>query len=128
MPKNLKAESCEAAVESALQNIDWCAEAEANNCYQGTENSEIEIEAEDGSNTLQETLDAIIENQQTIFTYLQQWFASTNQAISNIQINNSQVVEEPVVDENEQRRLEIQSQMEALQEQYSALQTEMASL
>ena len=61
MPKNLKAESCEAAVESALQNIDWCAEAEANNCYQGTENSEIEIEAEDGSNTLQETLDAIEE-------------------------------------------------------------------
>jgi hypothetical protein len=59
---------------------------------------------------------------------LQQWFASTNQAINNIQINNSQVVEEPVVDENEQRRLEIQSQMEALQEQYSALQTEMASL
>ena len=125
MPKNLKAESCEAAVESALQNIDLCAEAEANNCYQEAESSEMEIEWND---SFQQALENIVANQQIIYNYLQESFANTNQAINNIQINNSQVVEEPVIDENEQRRLEIQSQMEALQEQYSTLQNEMASL
>ena len=32
MPKNLKAESCDAVLETTLQEIDWCAAAEANEC------------------------------------------------------------------------------------------------
>ena len=37
MPKNLKAESCDAVLETTLQEIDWCAAAEANNCALTTE-------------------------------------------------------------------------------------------
>jgi hypothetical protein len=43
MPKNLKAESCDAALEAALENMDWCAMAQANNCT---------LESEDNSDSL----------------------------------------------------------------------------
>lgn len=127
LPNNIQPQSCESAVASALESVDWCAEAETNNCYQKDEESEVDVDVED-ENSLEKALETIMDNQQIIFNYLQEWFTSTNQAINNIQVNNSQEIEEPEIDENAQRKLEIQSQMEELQAQYSALQTEMASL
>ena len=38
MPKNLKAESCDAVVASTLETIDRCAAAEAQNCLIVEEN------------------------------------------------------------------------------------------
>jgi hypothetical protein len=66
-------------------------------------------------------LDNIITNQQIIYSYLQESFTNTNQAINNIQPNNSQDVEEPIIDEKEQQRLQLQAQIEALQNEMANL-------
>ena len=119
MPKNLKAESCDAVVASTLETIDRCAAAEANNCTpivvepDGTENLS-------GNTTrLQEPLSSIIANQEIIYSYLQESVASLNQSIANLQ--NSSVQETPVIDEKEQQRLELQAQIEALQNEMNNL-------
>ena len=125
LPKNIQVATCDPVVASALEGIDWCAAAEANDCYPAVEESEIETE---DNTQVQEALENIITNQQIIYSYIQDWFTRTNQAISDIQISGPRVVEQWVIDENEQKKLEIQSQMEALEAQYSALQTEMANL
>ena len=119
MPKNLKAESCDAVLESALENMDWCAMAQANNCT---------LESEDNSDSLswetarlQEPLSSIIANQEIIYNYLQESFANLNQTIDKLQNNNPQEVEEPVIDEKEQQRLQLQAQIEALQNEMNNL-------
>lgn len=119
MPKNLKAESCDAALETALENMDWCAMAQANNCA---------LESEDNSDSLswetarlQEPLSSIIANQEIIYNYLQESIDDLNRSIANLQNNNSQEVEEPVIDEKEQQRLQLQAQIEALQNEMNNL-------
>ena len=119
MPKNLKAESCDAALETALENMDWCAMAQANNCT---------LESEDNSDSLswetarlQEPLSSIIANQEIIYNYLQESIDDLNRSIANLQNNNPQEVEEPVIDEKEQQRLELQAQIEALQNEMNNL-------
>ena len=119
MPKNLKAESCDAALETALENMDWCAMAQANNCT---------LESEDNSDSLswetarlQEPLSSIIANQEIIYNYLQESIDDLNRSIANLQNNNSQEVEEPVIDEKEQQRLQLQAQIEALQNEMNNL-------
>ena len=109
MPKNLKAESCDTVLETALQNIDWCAAAEANECALTSEGMSWDTAQ------FQETLKDIVENQKIIFNYIQEGFDGTNKAISSLSSNNLIWAEEQVVDEKEQQRLELQAQIEALQ-------------
>jgi hypothetical protein len=120
MPKNLKAESCDAVLESALENMDWCAMAQANNCSVEAENSSNSLSGETAR--LQEPLSSIIANQEIIYNYLQESIADLNQSISGLQ-NTSNVasVEEPVVDEKELQRQQLQAQIEALQNEMSNL-------
>ena len=118
LPHNVQTKACEPVVASALEEIDWCAAAEANNCYPVIEESEIET----GDDTqVQEALENIITNQQIIYSYIQDWFNKTNQAISDIQISNPQTVETPVYDEREQQRLQLQAQIDALQNEMNNL-------
>ena len=110
MPKNLKAESCDAVLEATLQDIDRCAAAEANNCVLATGENVMTWSAAD----FQKALEDIVANQQVIYNYLQEWFDNTNKAIGNLS-NNPQEIQETVIDEKEQQRQELQAQIEALQ-------------
>jgi len=118
LPNNIQTATCEPVVASTLENVDWCAAAEANGCYLTIENEEIETWVD---NQVQETLDNIITNQQIIYSYLQESFANTNQTINNIQSNNLQEIAEPIIDEKEQQRLQLQAQIEALQNEMANL-------
>ena len=113
MPKNIQVSVCDWVVASALENIDWCAAAEANNCTPAVVES-------DNENDTELTLADVVANQQVIYSYLQESFADTNQAINSIQLNNIQS-EDTVVDEKEQQRLQIQAQIEALQNEMANL-------
>jgi len=120
LPHNVQTKVCEPIVTSALEEIDWCAAAEANNCYPVIEEDDIEAESLDTS--LQDSLQNILTNQQVIYNYLQESFANTNQAINSLSVSNiSQEVEEPVIDEREQQRLQLQAQIEALQNEMANL-------
>ena len=120
IPKNLQEKFCDPLLTSTIESIDWCAAAEANNCYPAIEDNEVEEPLDDIS--LQDSLQNIIANQQVIYSYLQESFASTNQAINSISLSNAaQSVEEPVIDEKEQQRLELQAQIEALQNEMANL-------
>ena len=122
MPKNLKAEACDVAVASAMEKIDWCAAAEDYNCYP-------EVKEEDDENSLwntawlQEPLSSIIANQEIIYNYIQESVASINQSIAELQNNSyvAPVIEEPIVDEREQQRLQLQAQIDALQNEMENL-------
>ena len=114
----MQTRACEPVVASALEDIDRCAAAEANDCYPEIE--EPEIDTEDDAQ-FKETLENIITNQQIIYTYLQESFANTNQTINNMQANSLQEVVEPVIDEKEQQRLQLQAQIEALQNEMASL-------
>ena len=120
MPKNLKAESCDAIVASTLETIDRCSAAEANGCSIETKENETE-DLSGETARLQEPLSSIIANQEIIYSYLQESVASLNQSIANLQNNNLQGVETPVIDEKEQQRLQLQAQIEALQAEMSNL-------
>ena len=120
LPNNIQTMACDPVVASAFENIDWCAAAENYNCAPTVE----ENESDDLWNTarLQEPLSSIIANQEIIYNYLQDSFASINQSISDLQ--NSYVshwADERLIDEKEAKRLEIQAQMEALQEELTNL-------
>ena len=118
LPENMQTRACEPVVASALEDIDRCAAAEANNCIPEVEDTKVET----WDNTeVQNALENIITNQQIIYSYLQESFTNTNQAINNIQPNNSQDVEEPIIDEKEQQRLQLQAQIEALQNEMANL-------
>ncbi len=118
MPKNIQTASCDPVVASAFENMDWCAAAETYNCYP------VESETDDLGNTarLQEPLSSVIANQEIIYSYLQDSFAKINQSIVDLQNNYAaQEVEEPVVDEQEAQRLQLQAQIAALQEELNNL-------
>ncbi len=117
MPKNLKAESCDAVLEATLQEIDRCAAAEANNCALATEENVMTWSAAE----FQKALEDIVANQQVIYNYIQEWFDNTNKAIGNLSNNNLQENVEPEIDEKEQQRLELQAQIEALQAEMESL-------
>ena len=119
MPKNLKAESCDAIVASTLESMDWCAMAQENNCTL-EENSD---SLSGDTARLQEPLSSIIANQEIIYNYLQESVASINQSIADLQNNMyvPQEAQELVIDEKEQQRLELQAQIEALQNEMDNL-------
>jgi uncharacterized protein YdcH (DUF465 family) len=66
-------------------------------------------------------LSSIIANQEIIYNYLQESIDDLNRSIANLQNNNPQEVEEPVIDEKEQQRLQLQAQIEALQNEMNNL-------
>ena len=119
LPNNIQTASCDSIVASTLENMDWCAMAETNNC----------ILAETENDTMwaswyaqyQEAFENILANQQIIYSYLQESFDDTNRAISNLWNSNLKEVEEQKIDEKEQQRLEIQAQIEALQNEMNNL-------
>jgi hypothetical protein len=128
LPNNVQAKACEPIVASKLSSIDRCAAAEANNCNPVIEETEADVETseefDESLKNVEKSLQDVITNQQVIFGYLQESFASTNQAINNISINN-QETNEPVIDERElqreQQRLQLQAQIEALQNEMANL-------
>ena len=98
MPKNLKAESCDAMVQTALENIDWCAAAEENNCNSESEENGTEGLSGDTAR-LQEPLSSIIANQEIIYKYLQDSFSNLDQSINKLQnVDMSQNTQESIVD------------------------------
>jgi hypothetical protein len=99
--------------------MDWCAAAEANNCSLTAEENETDVTSWDVS--IKESLENIVANQQIIYSYLQESFDWTNKAISNLSSNNSQDIEEEIIDPKEQQRLELQAQIEALQNEMNNL-------
>ena len=120
LPENMQTRACEPVVASALEDIDRCAAAEANNCIPEVEDTKVET----WDNTeVQNALENIITNQQIIYSYLQESVASINQSIADLQ-NNVSVTpaeEEEVIDEKEQQRLQLQAQIEALQNEMANL-------
>lgn len=121
MPKNLKAESCDEVLEAALQEIDWCAAAEANECTLVAE------EMSWDTAQFEDTLKDILENQKEIINSLQEGFDGTNKAISSLSNGSSQESEEQI-DEKEQQKLELQAKIEESEAQLKSLKAEMDSL
>ena len=119
MPKNLKAESCDAVVQTTLENMDWCAAAEENNCNLVSEENGTEVLSGDTAR-LQEPLSSIIANQEIIYKYLQDSFSNLDQSINKIQ-NGVSNMPESLIDEKEQQRQELQAQIEALQAEMNNL-------
>jgi hypothetical protein len=77
-----------------------------------------------------DTLGVLSSNQETIYNQMNEYFASIMQNFTTLAemyystpVNNVQeeVVEEPVIDEKEQQRLELQAQIDALQAQMENL-------
>ena len=123
LPENMQTRACEPVVASALEDIDRCAAAEANNCIpEVIESDETENVSEDTA-WMQEPLSSIIANQEIIYNYLQESVASINQSIEDLQANIyvAPVEEEEVIDEKEQMRLQLQAQIEALQNEMNSL-------
>ena len=118
LPNNVQTKACDPVVTAVLEETDWCAAAESKGCYPVIEDSEIET-SDDAQ--VQEALENIITNQQIIYSYLQESFANTNQTINSMRSNNLQEIEEPVIDEREQQRLQLQAQIEALQNEMANL-------
>lgn len=121
LPENMQTRACDPVVASALEDIDRCAAAEVNGCMPATVE---ENNADDLWNTarLQEPLSSVIANQEIIYNYLQESFASINQSISDLQnASNAEPVEESIVDEKELQRQQLQAQIEALQNEMNNL-------
>ena len=122
MPKNLKAESCDAVVASTLETIDRCAAAEANDCAVVTEENDLENLTWETA-WLQEPLSSIIANQEIIYNYLQESFENIDRSISNLWniVPTQGTQEEVIIDEKEQQKLQLQAQIEALQAEMANL-------
>ena len=120
LPNNVKTSVCDPVVASTLEWIDWCAAAESYNCTPVVE--EKETDTLWNTTRLQEPLSSIIANQEIIYNYLQDSFASINQSINDLQ--NSYVshwADEWLLDEKEAQRLQLQAQIEALQNEMNNL-------
>ena len=120
LPNNIQTMACDPVVASAFENIDWCAAAENYNCIPAVE----ENESDDLWDTawLQEPLSSIIANQEIIYNYLQDSFASISQSISDLQNSYaSRWADWSLVDEKEAQRLQLQAQIEALQNEMNNL-------
>ena len=127
MPKNLQCDY-DSVVTSTLESIDWCEVAETNGCYPAVEeDNDVENLSWDMAR-LQKPLSDIMENQQIIYDYLQESFGSLNksiegvsQSVADLETVGSIQYAEPVIDEKEKQRLELQAQIEALQEEMENL-------
>jgi len=124
----MQTRACEPVVASALEDIDRCAAAEANNCYPVVE-EEVVVEEENPlweTAWLQEPLSSIIANQEIIYKSLQESFATTQQMVNDLsnkvnQLSQNTDSQELVIDEKEAQRLQLQAQIEALQNEMNNL-------
>lgn len=127
LPKNIQVATCDPVVAAAMENIDWCAQAEANNCYPVVEEEVVNEENPLWETAwLQEPLSSIIANQEIIYKSLQESFATTQQMVNDLsnkvnQISQNNGSQELVVDEKEAQRLQLQAQIEALQNEMNNL-------
>lgn len=136
LPHNVQRQLCEPLVVSAVENIDWCSTAEEKGCYPE------EVVQEESENVdvqeLVESLNILSTNQETIynqmnssFVQLDNYYADLQQMMFNLSnicsvqqqyyVEPVYVEEEPVIDEREQQRLELQAQIEALQNEMNNL-------
>ena len=128
LPKNIQVATCDPVIATAMENIDWCAQAEANNCYPVVE-EEVVVEEENPlweTAWLQEPLSSIIANQEIIYKSLQESFATTQQMVNDLsnkvnQLSQNTDSQELVIDEKEAQRLQLQAQIEALQNEMNNL-------
>lgn len=129
LPNNIKPMDCESAVASALEWVDRCATAEEKWCYPVVDENVSQQEAVNMQELI-DTLGVLSSNQETIYNQMNEYFASIMQNFTTLAemyystpVNNVQeeVVEEPVIDEKEQQRLELQAQIDALQAQMENL-------
>ena len=121
MPNNLQSKVCEPVVATAMEWVDRCAEAEANNCVK--EEQEDETESLTWETVwLQEPLSSIIANQEIIYKYLQESVENLNKSISELQDANAlKDSQQTLIDEKEQQKLQLQAQIEALQNEMANL-------
>ena len=85
MPKNIQVSACDWVVASALENIDWCAAAEANNCTPAVvESDETENVSEDTA-WMQEALSTVLANQETMYNEMMASFTSLNEKIDSLE-------------------------------------------
>ena len=111
MPNDIQAKSCEPVVASAFENIDRCAAAENAECNVVTTLASGDIQ------WIQESLAAIVANQETIYNKMNESFASLNMVTTG-EVENK-VDEEEL--KKQQQKLELQAQIEALQKEMENL-------
>ena len=119
LPNNIQVASCDSAIASTLESIDRCTAAKDYGCnsnIEETNDSEVSL----GDATVLQSLDDIMANQQIIYNYLQDSFGNINQSIANLQ-SAGEYAQEPIIDEREQQRLQLQAQIEALQNEMASL-------
>ena len=118
MPSNLQTSACDSVVSDALENIDRCAAAEANNCNVVDDEADVELWEID----IKQSLENIVTNQQIIYSYLQESFANTNEAITSLSNGETSLEKsEPIIDEKQMQKLQLQAQIEALQAEMANL-------
>jgi len=115
LPNNIQNKVCESGLASVTGDIDWCAVAKEKDCDFAIKEDEGDALTWD-MEWIQKPLADIIENQQIIYDYLQESFASTNQSINKLwNISSSNQTDAKIIDEKEQKRLQLQAQIEELQ-------------
>ena len=121
LPENMQTRACEPVVASALEDIDRCAAAEANNCVVNVEAEEENLPTLDAD--LQTSLNDIMDNQVVIYNQMNDSFAVLQQMIVDLTARYSAAWAwgEEVVDERELQRLQLQAQIEALQAEMANL-------
>jgi hypothetical protein len=81
LPENMQTRACEPVVASALEDIDRCAAAEANNCTSTlVETGDAENLPEDTA-WMQEALSTVLANQETMYNEMMASFTSLNAKI-----------------------------------------------
>jgi len=117
LPHNVQNKACEPMLATAMEWVDWCSEAEAHECNSIEKASTSNEESQEID--IQTSLNDIMEGQQKIYNYLQESFASMSNEISKVSLNSdSQWL---IVDENQQEKLRIQAEIDALQAKLSDL-------
>jgi len=135
LPHNIQGQLCDPLIASAVENIDWCTTAEAKGCYPEADTQEESTSVD--IQELVESLNILSTNQETIynqmnssFVQLDGYYADLQQMMSNLSsvcsvqqyyVEPAYVEEQPVIDEREQQRLELQAQIEALQNEMNNL-------
>lgn len=113
LPNNIQTKVCDPVLDSALDDVDWCTIAQEKDCDSTAKEDNWEVLTWDMAQ-IQKPLVDIIENQQIIYNYLQESFANINQSINKLS-NTSTQTDTKVIDEKEQKRLQLQAQIEELQ-------------
>ncbi len=119
MPNNVKDRLASSQTTNCVEEKNPVEEPEV------VENEEVIVENEDNNEELMLSLNNIATSQEVIYSQMNSSFAELYQAISNLSVlcsnSASDEIVEPVIDEKEQQRLELQAQIEALQAQMQSL-------